>query len=137
MIDVNYPLRKAYVSALAPLGYGVYNAEAPDDIDDAVYIVISDLTSGDNKTKNSKQTDTGIRITIHTWQTKYNPGKVVDEVAALVYQAVYPESKSTIEADGLQIITTTFDSDTMDYGTLGERKYISRIIRFRHKIFIQ
>lgn len=139
MKDVNYPLRKAYVAALTPLGYGVYNIEAPDNIEDQVYIVISDLSSQDQKTKSSKDTETSIRITIHTWDSKYNAGKIVDEVAEDVYQAIYPTSGSNISlvADGLQVLSTSFRSDDMSYGTLGDRKYVDRIITFTHKIKVQ
>jgi len=53
MRDINLVIRKAYKTALAGVGAQLFYQQAPDDIADSVYIVISSITSTDISAKGS------------------------------------------------------------------------------------
>lgn len=140
MKDINYPLRKAYNTALETVGIPVYYQFAPNDENSTAYIVFSGIDSNDASTKSSADTDTVIEVRIHTRQDGYINGNSADTYAGLVYDAVYSTQNQVFDlsADGLQMVSTRVQSDnTLDYGVLNNQIFIDRIITFKHKIFIQ
>lgn len=139
MKDVNLILRKAYISALSTVGCPVFWGEAPDDTNDAVYIVLSAITNNDSGDFDKSATGTTIQLKIHSWVNKYNPGTATPNIAENVFAALYPTQAFNLDAsaEGVQIINTTIFSDTdNDIGSLGGRKYSDRTIIFSHKIII-
>ena len=139
MKDVNWPLRKAYTTALENVGVPVYYQQADDNENSDLFIVFSGIRSADESTKTSSDTGTEIEVRIHARKDKFNQGKDPDEFASLVFDAIYPTPTSVLDLseDGMQMVGTRLVSDnTIDYGTAGNAVYIDRIIRFRHEIFI-
>ena len=99
MKDSNYPLRKSYYSALTGITYDsntvpVYYLQAPDDIAASNYIVFGGVSNNDLSTKSSADTDSLMRVTIHTFKEKYNDGKEADFIAGSVLERIYPNSQA-------------------------------------------
>lgn len=145
MRSVNYSLRKAYFAALTGFTFDsnpvpVYYLQAPDNVTDSNYIVFSGLSSNDVSSKHKADTQTSIRVTIHTFNGKANSGEAADALANDVLQAIYPNSTFNLDlsADNFQIVTTKLDGDyTQDYTILTNRVYVDRILTFTHRIFHQ
>ena len=145
MLDVNYPLRKAYFAALSGITYGgvavpVYYDALPEDESPVNYIIFSGLTHNDDSTKDSDDTVSLMKVTIHTSNNKYNDGKAADIIGGIVYQRIYPDSHTNLNlsADGLQVTGTSFSNDfTNDYVINKTIVYVDRTIIFRHKIYAQ
>jgi len=145
MKDVNYPLRKAYFAALSGITYGgvavpVYYGSLPEDEAPVNYIIFGGLTHNDDSTKNSADTVSLMKTTIHTYNNKYNDGKAADVIGGIVYQRIYPDSHTNLDlsADGLQITGTTFSNDfTNDFVINKAVVYVDRTLIFRHTIYVQ
>lgn len=145
MKDSNLPLRKSYILKLntpainyAGVDVPVWYGEVPDDIQTNNYIVINQVNNNDTSTHNSNDTSTTIRVNIHTFDNKYNNGDAADIIAGEVLKRIAPANKAQIDlsGDGLQSISTEVVNDfTQDYSAQGARKYIDRILTFRHSIF--
>lgn len=136
MIDVNYPLRKAYYNALQATGLPVYYQSLPNNVSPDDYIVFRSINSGDASTKNSSDTSTTITVEIHTSQDVINRGKRADDIANEIYGYVYAISQFVLPMDGMQMVNTTVQSDIAQNFVLNNQKtYIARFITFRHNIF--
>ena len=142
MRDINYSLRKAYFTVLTGITYEgsatpVYYLQAPNSITASNYILYSGVANNDLSTKNSSDTGTLMRVTIHTFKEKYNDGKAADFIAGQIYQRIYPNPQfNLILEDNLQMVSTELVNDlTQDYGIRNSVVYIDRILIFRHKIF--
>lgn len=143
MKDVNYPLRKAYVAALAGITYnsvaiGVYYPEIPESLDPLVAIVLSSVSNNDVSTKESADTSTSIQVTIRTYNTKYNDGRAADTIGGTILTRIYPNKQAVLDlsSDGLQMVSTELVQDfVQDYGIQNDRKYIDRIMVFKHWIY--
>lgn len=143
MKDVNYPLQKSYLSALLGINYNgvpvpVYYMTIPDDINPDNYIIFGPVTNNDISTKDSADTNSLMRVTIHTKESKYNTGKAVNFIAGLVFSAIYPKSQAFLDlsADNLQMVSIELASDiTQDYSIRNSVSYIDRILIFRQKIY--
>ena len=137
MIDINWPLRKAYFAALSVTNYPVFYQGLPSNINPEEYIVFRSINSNEASTKNSADTDTTIVVEIHTYQEFANQGRLVETISDLVYQYVYAISQFVLPMDGVQMVSTELVSDqTNNYGYLGNRMYIDRFITFKHNIFV-
>lgn len=144
MKDINYPLRKAYVTALTGIVYGgnnikVFYGEAPDNITDKQYIVFAGINSSGSGTKTTPGTATSISVTIYTYDDGYNNGAAADFIAGYVLQRIYPDRQTHLDltADGITCITTKLQSDQVqDYGVQSGRKYVDRILVFNHDLSI-
>lgn len=145
MKDVNYPLRKAYYSLLSGITYNsvavpVYYQKCPNDIAAANYIVFGGVSSNDLSSKYKADTETTIRVTVHTHQQIYNSGEAADSIAGSILLAIYPDpqTKPDLSADSLQLVDTLLANDfTLDYNLFNTREYVDRILTFRHRIFHQ
>lgn len=145
MKSVNFPLRKIYYAAFASISYNStaiksYYQKAPDDITDQDYIVYDGITNNDVSSKQNSDTETSIKVTIHSFRTKYNDGQSVDEIAQQVFNAIYPnkQTRPDMSADGLQIVTTRLQSDfTTNYNVQNSREYVDRVLTFSHRIYHQ
>lgn len=145
MKDSNLSLRKAYVAKLTTpaIVYGgnpvpVWYGEVPSDVEEKNYIVIGQLNNNDVSTHTTNDTNTTIRVTIHTYDNKYNNGDAADAIAGEILQRISPADKSQLDlsADSLQCATTEVSNDFLqDYSVQGARKYIDRVLNFRHYIF--
>ena len=135
MKDINNPLIKAYYDAISPLGYPVYEGEEPDDELNKLYVVISDVSSSDTSTKSSSDVNATIQVTINSWDVKYNNSKAMNTAAGLILTAIQPNHTSSLSASGVNIITSKLENDnTVSYGKLAGRVYISRNLIFSHLI---
>ena len=143
MRDVNYPAQKSYLLALTGIQYNggdvpVYYGEIPDSMSPDAYIVYGGITNTDASTMNSADTFTLMRVSIHTFQMKYNTGKAAGDIAGQVLGRIYPNPQFQIDLslDNLQCVNTELVSDsTLDYSIINARTYLDRIIIFRHRVF--
>ena len=143
MKDVSYPLQKAYLLALNGITYNavavpVYYQELPDTMIPNNYIIFGPVTSNDDSTFNSADTITSMRVTIHTFEGKYNTGKAVAAIPGEVFQRLYANSQFNLDLspDSMQMVDTRLSNDlTQDYSQKGTRTYIDRIIILRHRIY--
>lgn len=143
MKDVAYPMQKAYLLALTGISYNstnvpIYFGIVPDHIAPENYIVFGSISNTDNSTLQSADTFTSMRVTIHTFDMKYNTGKAAADIAGQVFARIYPTPQSVLDlsADTLQMVDTELTQDiTQDYGQQNSRVYLDRILIFRHQIF--
>lgn len=142
MKDINNSLIKAYYLALqynvtnqASVVVEVYEGEEPDDLLASEYIVITDVSDTDASNKGCTGHDARVQITINTWKTKYVNKKELNYISGQILELIMPTPQSTLQADGIQIVTTTLNgSNDLDYGVLANRKFISRNLIFSHLI---
>ena len=90
MIDINYSLRIAYTTTLAPLvaaGTKLYYQSAPP-IPANNYIVMYGIQSVDSSTHNSSDTRTQISFAFHGFDDIINNGLTVDIMARDFYNLV-------------------------------------------------
>jgi hypothetical protein len=140
--DINNPLIKAYYTALQnnvvnqlSTVVEVYEGEEPDDLLSSEYIVITDVSDTDASNKGCTGHDARVQITINTWKTKYVNKKELNYIAGQILELIMPTPQSTLQADGIQIVTTTLNgSNDIDYGILANRKFVSRNLIFSHLI---
>lgn len=139
MIDINTSLLKAYYSALSGVGVPVYEGEEPDDVKDAIYIVMSDAVGFEQSTKNSTDCQYTLQLSVHSWKYKYNNSSDLNDVCSAIFQAIKPTSNSVLDlsVDGLQMMNLQLQTDrTERLGEMGGRVYISRILIFKQDIFV-
>lgn len=142
MRDTQYPLQKAYLNALTGITYNsliipVYYQMIPDNMSPDNYIIFGPVTNTDRSNFIVPETDTLMRVTIHTFQMKYNTGVAISALTEEVFNRIYPSSQFNVDlsTDNLQGFSTSLFSDlTQDYGVQKARIYIDRILIFRHKI---
>ncbi len=143
MRSVNFALRKVYFAALTGITYNsvpikIFYQKAPSEISDENYIVFGGVSSNDTSAKFKAQTDTSIRVTVHSYKSIYNDGQSTDNISDQVIQRIYPDKQNRpdMSADNLQIINTELSNDfTQSYNLNGSREYIDRVLTFRHQIF--
>lgn len=143
MKDVNYPCMKSYLLALTGISYNstnvpVFFGTVPDNIAPENYIVFGSISNVDASSKTCSETFTSMRVTIHTFDMKYNTGKAAAAIAGEVFTRIYDTPNATIDLspDNMQCISTELTQDvTQDYGQVNSRVYLDRILIFRHKIF--
>lgn len=143
MRDVNNPLKKAYFTVLSGIVFDlisvpVYYMTLPDKVNPENYIIFGPVTNNDISTKGSADTNSLMRVTIHTQSNKYNPGKAVNDIAGEVLERIYPNSQAFLDlsADNLQMISIELASDiTQDYSIKNSTSFIDRILIFRQKIY--
>lgn len=145
MRDSNLPLRRAYIAKLStpaitynssevPVWYG----EVPAEETAKSYIVIGQIDNNDISNKHKADTSTTIRVAIHTHNDVCNDGDACDTIAGIVMGRIYPVDKTQLDlsADNLQMVSTELSGDFLqDYQAEGQRKYLDRILTFRHHIF--
>ncbi len=137
MRDINLPMRKAYKALLTTAGLTAYYQQAPDDITDDVYVVFDSVSNSDGSTMNSADLRCSMRVTVHTWTPTYNTGTAADVTAGIILQALYPTPANTLQAEGVQVLSTRLASDqTLPYNMNNTRNYIDRILIFEHKVFL-
>jgi metal-dependent HD superfamily phosphatase/phosphodiesterase len=143
MKDINATLQKSYYTALNGIVYNdaavsVYYMTAPDDLAVDNYIIFAGVTNNDISTKGSSDTNTLMRVTIHTKSNKYNSGQAANNIAGQVLSRIYPNSQSVLTLEGAQMFSTELASDnTQDYSIKNSVSFIDRILIFRHKIYHQ
>lgn len=142
MKDVNYPLRKAYVTALTGLTVGavavpVYYLAAPEEETAKAYITLNQVSNVDAGTFSSSNTNTSMQVQIHTWDDNGNPGKKADDIAGAVLAVIYPNPQTYLDmsADSLQMVGTKLGGDQVqELADHGNRIFVTRILTFDHII---
>ena len=144
MNDVNKRLRIAYFTKLSTLSYEsdpvpCYYGNVPPGIDPPVYVVFSPVTNNPNGTMQTQVTDASMRVEVHTFGMQQNAGNACDDIAGLVLQSFLPTTTATLNLGvGLQCLSTQLSDDRAETFDMQDgRKYVRRIITFRHKIFHQ
>lgn len=143
MRDVNYPLRKAYFTALTGIVYNslpvpCYYQIAPDNIANTDYIIFYPQSTTDISTKNSSDVTATFVVKIHTWANKYNNGNAADAIADIIYQLLLPTPQSTLFLDNRDMYSTSVASDIIEPWTVNnQRIYVDRVITFSHNIYVE
>jgi|SRR6185312_10425756 len=142
MKDCNYALQKAYNIELANIAFEsvavpAYFRSLPDNVNPSNYIIFDHVTNADSSTMNSADTNSSMRVTIHTFDLKYNTGKAAGDIGNQVLQIIYPNSQAVLDlsADNLQMVSTELVSDIPQDYNQASRAYLDRILIFRHKIY--
>ena len=137
MIDLNTSLRKAYHAALSTIpNVPVYYFAAPPNKRSPEYIVYRSITNKDQSTKTTSDTRTFIIVEIYSSNMNTNSGARVDEIAQLVYDAVYPDRHTHLEIDGGQIVTTEMTFELVNpFQVISGEVYLSRFLTFKHIIY--
>lgn len=137
MRDINEPLRIAYAAALSQISVPVYYNTLPSNVTPASYVIFRSITNNDTSTKNSFDTSTTITVEIHTKNSPGNSGLSADRIADEVLQVIYPGQQANLNLSRGQVLSTQVANDvTNDYSISGQFAYVTRIITFRHQIFI-
>ena len=139
MKDINTPLLTAYYNMINGLNIPVYEGEEPDDIKDKIYVVIGEVNSQENSTKNSSDTKATIQVNIHSWEYKYNNTLTLNQTADTILQAIKPNSNSVLDlsGSGLQMMNLDIQTDrTERFGEIGGKIFISRYLIFKQDIFV-
>lgn len=141
MRDINTAILKAYYNALTGITYNatpipVYSGILPDNINPNNYVIFGEVSNNDLSTKSSADTNTLMRVNIHTYSEKYNSPIIANSIAGQVFDRVYQNSQFNLPIDdNFQIYSTELVSDSTNVLTLDAgRAYIDRIIIFRHRI---
>lgn len=139
MKDVYNALFQAYYEAINALDIPVYEGEEPDDVKHKIYAVISIPSSVDTSTSNSSDVQTTIQISVHSWEYKYNNSKSLNQTVGQILEAIKPDSNAVLDlsAFDLQMMNLKIDTDRIEnYGNLGGKVFISRILIFKQDIFV-
>ena len=148
MVDINYPLRKAYIAKLASLEYEstpvkVFYQMVPDSIataSETLYVVIDSINSNNISTTNSQDLSATVTITVHSYGNKYSNGRAVDNITGQILGLVCTSPAETFDlsSDNLQAVSNTLESDNINsFTTQGNRMYIDRVVRISHNIFLK
>lgn len=144
MIDVNIPLRKAYLTALSGITYNsiavpVYYSYLPDGLTPDNYIIFGSVTNNAAGTFTTQDTFSTMRVTVFTTANKNNDGNAADVIAGEILTRLHATPSFNLSLpDGtpLQVTGTILESDTTQEWTMqAARIYIDRIMIFRHTIF--
>lgn len=143
MRDVNFPLRKRYITALAGLSYNsvevpVFYQFLPDGNSAELYVIIETISNNSTGTINTQDTQTSVTLTIHSGGTKYSNGQAVDSVAGQIMTAINPNPSAVLDlsADNFQMTSTRLATDNIQsFSEEGAKVYIDRILTFEHSIF--
>jgi hypothetical protein len=142
MKDCNFPLQKVYNAMLSGIMYDsvavpAYFKSLPDNISPNNYIIFDHVSNADNSTINTADSASSVRVTIHTFDNKYNTGKAANNIGGQVLQIIYPNSQAILDlnADNLQMYSTELVTDIMQDYNQASRVYLDRILIFRHRIF--
>ena len=139
MKDINTPLLTAYYNVIDGLNIPVYEGEEPDDVKDKIYVVIGEVNSQENSTKNSSDTKATIQVNIHSWEYKYNNTLTLNQTADAILQAIKPNSNAVLDlsGSGLQMMNLDIQTDrTERFGEIGGKIFISRYLIFKQDIFV-
>ena len=143
MKDVNYPLRKAYITALDgnitvdAVNVPVYYLQAPEEETSEAYITLNQVSNVDAGTFSDHKTTTSMQVQIHTWDDNGNAGKKADDTAGAVLAILYPNPQTVLNmsADSLQMVGTRLAGDQVSELTgQGNRVFVTRILTFEHII---
>src|ERR1043165_65107 len=102
MRDAQCPLQKAYLNALTGITYNsltipVYYQMIPDNISPDNYIIFGPVTNTDRSNFINPETDSLMRVTIHTFQMKYNTGVAISALTEEVFNRIYPNSQFNVD----------------------------------------
>ena len=139
MKDTFSALFQAYYEAINGLNIPVYEGEEPDDLKDKIYAVIQIPTATETSTSNSSDQSATIQITVNSWEYKYNNSKNLNLAVGQILEAIKPTSNSVLDLSdyGLQMMNLNIDTDRIEnYGEIGGKVFISRILIFKQDIFI-
>ena len=140
MIDINRPLRTAYVSSLAGLAYdgdpiNTYYQNGPDDDNEIIFVVMTPVASIGNGDKSFQQTATSMQLTVITKGEKYNDGIACDTIAGQILTAIYPNSQAKLNlSNGVNTQIELASDNILPFTMYNQLNYISRILVFRHQI---
>jgi hypothetical protein len=135
--DINYPLQKAYYSALTGITIDsvlvpCYYKKLPNNIAPDNYIIFSPINNNDGSTKSSYDTDTFMQVSIYTFAQNGNTGEACGLIAEEIFTRLYT---TPFTVAGFTMNGTRLDSDTTtDYTTEGIRTYVERRLVFKHLI---
>lgn len=138
MKEVNKAVRKKIYELLNPVvAVPVYYKYIPARIDEDAYVLITTINNNDSGTIHSSDTETAVQIGIYTKDTQANAGVTAEDIAAIVYDTLYPNPQATIDLEpafqntGLRMVS----DNSPDALQTNEAVFINRFITFRLNIF--
>ena len=140
MTDVSTAIRKAYVTALAGIGYPVFSRMVPDGINPDLYVIIESVNSNDSGTISTQEVSVSVSLTIHSFGEKYSNGQAVNDVCSLVMTAINPSPSGVLDlsGDNLQMTSTVLENCTeQSFTSNGNRIYIDKILQYKHTIYFK
>jgi hypothetical protein len=140
MKDINTILQKKLYDILKPvLSCPIYYKYLPATIEPNEYVLINTITNIDASTQQSSDTDTTIIIGIYTKDSQANPGKIANDIAALVYQNLYPNRQFKPDlSPGFQVCSVQLVNDIVPDPLMTRNFiFINRFITFRYNILHQ
>lgn len=138
MKDVNTILQQKIFELLQPVtGCPVYYKYLPSVIETNAYMLITTITNVDASTMQTSNTDTTVQISIYTRDSQANPGKLANDIAAVVYAALYPNRQQTIglEPDFQNCSVALVNDTSPDAISTGNYVFINRFLTFRFNIY--
>lgn len=138
MKDVNSILRLKLYEILTPVvGVPVYYKYIPARVDEAAYVLITTINNNDTGTIHTSDTDTSFQVSIYTKDTQANAGVTADNIAANVYETIYPNPQAIIDLEpdfqntGIRLVNDI----SPDAILTPDAVFINRFITFRLNIF--
>lgn len=138
MKDVNTILPRKIYELLQPVvSCKVYYKYVPANETGNAYVSINTITNTDVSTQQTSDTDTTVMIGIYSRESQANPGKLVDDIAAAVYAAIYPNRQQTLDlSPDFQNCSVALVNDVvMDATMTNTNILINRFLTFRFNIF--
>lgn len=143
MLDINRPLRKAYMALLdGNLSYNtvnvpVYNQFEQIGTNDDYYVLFTQQNNTDVSTKQSFDNSSSVQLTITTKQQLNNSGEAADLIGAQIKQLIYPSrNEFPLNVEGFQVHNTRMVNDFTRQGfDDGTYKVIQRILVFEHELY--
>jgi hypothetical protein len=143
MKDVIGALRKKYYQLLNGSitvnsdAVPVYYKYVPNTINKPYYIVLSVISNVDKSTKQTRRTDTSMRVSIFTKDTIANSGSYADQIAEQVKAIITPNPvNNTIDLEpDFQCILIRPEGDVSpDAMQTKDAIFINRFLTFSHEI---
>jgi len=140
--DIHNILLTSYYSALNgnipnPSGgdpIPVFEGEEPDNYDAPIYVVLNDISDTDVSPKQLNQSNATVLVSVHSRRNKYNNRKNLNIVCGSIIGIIKPQPHSTLQADGIDIMSTSLDTNTVNYGYIANQVFTSRNLIFSHLI---
>ncbi len=142
MRNVELALRKAYVTAItaADTGAQCYFGEAQRSDDSGKYIIIQNISVGNESTKTTNDVEASVTLVITTSKNSSNSGFDAAEITDKVLEAIQLEPSSNLDLNEFDLQcyhSKLVSQNTKTWTVQNQLVYVDTTLVFRHKIFIK
>jgi hypothetical protein len=137
MKNVNPILLETIYNLLVPVvACPVYYKYLPATISSNIDISLNAVSHTDVSTQSTSDTETSVVIGIYSEERQGNPGQLVNDVATIVYDTIYPNRTAVLTIPGFQNVSITMVND-IEQDALIAQGFVSinRFITFRFNIY--